>query len=127
MGGVERSPRHQTPYFVAEWPSFGAILPTCQHVITPRRRQKTKECYDGIIQRHILPALGNSDSTWLSPSHVADFESDLLRRGMAPKGVYLVHTVLSGAMKHRPKIMPPIGNAVNLINHQHPNILPDRY
>ena len=69
-----------------------------QEVVAPNRRQRTKERYQGIIARHIKPAIGHVQLTKLAPSHVQAFESQLSARGMAAEGVGLVHRVLSGAL-----------------------------
>ena len=71
-----------------------------QEIIAPNRRQRTKERYQGIIARHIKPAIGHVQLTKLAPSHVQALESQLSAQGMAAEGVGLVHRVLSGAMKH---------------------------
>ncbi len=71
-----------------------------QEIIAPNRRQRTKERYQGIIARHIKPAIGYVQLTKLAPSHVQALESQLSAQGMAAEGVGLVHRVLSGAMKH---------------------------
>ena len=71
-----------------------------QEIIAPNRRQRTKERYQGIITRHIKPAIGHVQLTKLAPSHVQALESQLSAQGMAAEGVGLVHRVLSGAMKH---------------------------
>lgn len=62
-------------------------------VIIPNRRQST-------IRLHIVPHLGNVEIAKLSPRQVQDLESKLLQGGMAPKGVQMIHNVLSGAIKH---------------------------
>ena len=84
-------------------------------IIAPRSRQKTKERYDGIIRHHINPALGHVEIGSLAPSRVAEFEAELLGGGMAPKGVSLVHTVLSGAMKHALRMELIHRNPVSLV------------
>ena len=71
-----------------------------QEIIAPNRRQRTKERYQGIVTRHIKPAIGHVPLTKLAPSHVQALESQLSANGMAAEGVGLVHRVLSGAMKH---------------------------
>ena len=67
-------------------------------VIIPNRRQKTVDLYQGDIRKHIVPRLGHIAK--LSPSHIQDLESQLLRDGKKPKGIQMVHNILSGAMKH---------------------------
>ena len=48
-----------------------------REVITPHRRQRTKEHYQHIIEHHINPAIGHIDITRLGPSHVQALESPL--------------------------------------------------
>ena len=62
--------------------------------------QATQDRYRGIVQHHLIPALGHIELKRLSPSHVQSLQTGLLDNGMDPKGVNLVRTVLSGAMKH---------------------------
>ena len=68
--------------------------------VTPNARQKTRERYQGIIDRHIIPAIGHVVLPKLTPSDVQMMEAGLTDGGMAPKGVELVHTVISGAYKY---------------------------
>lgn len=65
-----------------------------------RRSQLTKERYESAIRLHIKPAIGDIDLVKLSPRHVQVLQSQLSADGMAPAGVSLVHTVLSGAIKY---------------------------
>ena len=70
-------------------------------VVRPNHRQKTLDRYNGIIRLHIVPYLGNMDLSKIRPSHVQSLEGHLqTEKGMAPKGVQMVHNVLSGAMGH---------------------------
>ncbi len=62
-------------------------------------RQKTLERYSGLIERHIVPSIGHLKLTKLAPVDIRNLEADLLNAGMAPAGVELVHTVISGALK----------------------------
>ena len=71
-----------------------------QDYIIPKRRQKTQDRYEGIIRRHISPALGHIELTKLTPRDVQAFEAKLSSQGMAPRGVELVHNTLSGALKY---------------------------
>lgn len=83
------------PYKLAEW-----LNKWMKDVIIPNRRQKTVDRYQGDIRKHIVPHLGHIDIAKLSPSHIQDLESQLLRNGKKPKGVQMIHNILSGAMKH---------------------------
>ena len=69
-------------------------------VIIPNRRQKTIDRYEGAIRLHLVPHLGNVEITKLAPRQVQALESQLLQGGMAPKGVHMIHNVLSGALKY---------------------------
>ena len=74
-------------------------------VIIPNRRQKTIDRYAGIIRLHIVPYLGQIEIAKLTPVQVQRLESTLQRdKQMAPKGVQMVHNVLSGALKHALKM-----------------------
>ncbi len=68
--------------------------------VVPNRRQKTIERYGGLIQKHIAPVLGRIELSKLTPSDIQALEANLTAEGMAPKGVELVHTVISGAYKY---------------------------
>ncbi len=67
--------------------------------IIPHRRQRTKERYQEIIDRHIAPFIGHIDLTKLLPAHVQALETQLSKQ-LSPTSVQAVHAVLSGAMKH---------------------------
>ena len=82
-------------YKLAEWMELWL-----NNVIATKREQATFERYEEAARLHIIPALGNVEITKLSPRHVQELETKLLQGGMAPKGVQMVHNVLSGAMKH---------------------------
>ena len=82
-------------YKLAEW-----LYLWLEEVIAPKRAQKTYDRYELACRRHIVPQLGNVEISKLSPRHVEELEKNLLRGGMAPTGVQMIHNVLSGAMKH---------------------------
>ena len=67
--------------------------------IVPNKRQKTIDRYEGLIRKHIIPDLGSLELTKLTPSEIRTLEAKLTAEGMDPKGVELVHTVISGAYK----------------------------
>ncbi len=82
-------------YKLAEWLQFWLA-----DVIAPKKEQKTFDRYEEASRLHVVPELGNVEISKLSPRHVQELETKLLRDGMAPKGVQMVHIVLSGALKH---------------------------
>ena len=67
--------------------------------IAPRARPKTIERYEGIVYRHLTPNVGKIELTKLAPGDVQALEAELSAQGMAPAGVGLVHTVISGSLK----------------------------
>ena len=87
-----------------------------QEVIIPYRRQNTKERYQGIIRLHIVPAIGHIELSKLAPSHIQAMESKLSNQGMTPKGVSMVHMVISGAMKHALRMELIYRNPVSLVS-----------
>lgn len=64
-----------------------------------RVRPRTLESYQGIVRRHVLPAIGNVPLEALEPEHLERLYSDLLGRGLAASTVLRVHRVLSRALK----------------------------
>ncbi len=68
--------------------------------VVPNKRQQTIERYQGIIKKHITPALGHLELSKVALSDIRSFEARLSNRGMAPVGVKLVHSVISGAYKY---------------------------
>ena len=68
--------------------------------VVPKRRQRTIERYEGLIKKHIAPYVAHVELTKLSPSDIEALEAQLLANGMAPKGVEMVHNVISGAYKY---------------------------
>ena len=80
--------------------SFGQWLSKWMaEYIIPNKRQRTIERYEGLINKHIAPELGHIGLIKLTPSEIRTLETKLIGKGMAPKGVELVHTVISGALK----------------------------
>ena len=86
------------------------------NVIAPKQEQKTFDRYEEASRLHVVPNLGNVEISKLSPRHVQELETKLLRDGMAPKGVQLVHIVLSGAMKHALRMELISRNPVKLVS-----------
>lgn len=84
-------------------------------VVVPQRRQSTRARYEGVIRRHIAPALGHVAIDRLTPAHVQDLELRLSAGGMAAKGVSVVHGVLSGAMRHAQRLELVQRNPVALV------------
>ena len=91
----------KTRYKLSEW-----LDRWMEEKIIPECKPKTIDRYADDIRLHIKPALGHIELTKLSPAQVQEFETNLLKKGKEPKGVELVHTTLSCAMKPRPPPRP---------------------
>lgn len=98
-------------YKISEW-----LDKWMEDKVTPFRKEKTIDRYEGIIRLHIKPALGHTDITKLTPSDVQDFETQLIQQGMSARGVGLIHTVLSGGMKHALRLDLINRNPVSLVS-----------
>ena len=67
-------------------------------------RRRTQEGYRGNLDRYILPRIGDVPLDKLTPRHVQEMESELLRnggtqgRGLSPTTVLQVHRILSNAL-----------------------------
>lgn len=85
-----------------------------EHVL-PNTRQRTQERYRGIIRMHLVPNIGNLQLNKLGPAHIKALEAKLLVDGMAPKGVELVHGVISGALSHAVKMEVLYRNAAQSV------------
>ncbi len=85
-------------------------------VITHTTEQATFERYEEAVRLHIVPELGNIEISKITPRQVQELQSNLLRDGMAPKGVGMVHGVLNGAMKHALKMELILRNPVETVS-----------
>lgn len=70
-----------------------------EEIRPPKRRQRTYETYRNVIDRHIVPYLGNRKLAAIKPIHIQDLENRLCGH-LSPKMVNQVHIVLSGAYKY---------------------------
>ena len=68
------------------------------------RAVTTQERYASIIDHHLNPKIGHLDVARVAPSDIEALETGLLDRGLAPKTVHLVHTVLSGAFRYAERL-----------------------
>ena len=83
--------------------------------VVPNLRQGTKERYQEMIYRYIVPALGHIDIAQLGPAHIQALEAELSKR-LSHKTVNQVHIVLSGAMKHALRLELISRNPVALVS-----------
>ena len=98
-------------YKLAEW-----LKLWLDDVIAHTTEQATFERYEEAVRLHIVPELGNIEISKITPRHVQELQSKLLRDGMAPKGVGMVHGVLNGAMKHALKMELILRNPVETVS-----------
>ena len=70
-----------------------------EEIAPPKRRQRTMETYRNVIDRHIVPYLGNMTLGKVRPSHIQQLETRLSGY-LSPNMVNNVHHVLSGAFKY---------------------------
>lgn len=62
-------------------------------------KRRTYESYRCIVNRHILPSLGQIDLRELTPRQVQNFYAELLGSGLSAKTVTNIHTTLHRALK----------------------------
>src|SRR5215218_9074697 len=65
----------------------------------PRLRANTYREYKGLIDRYVIPALGDERLSDLRPLAVQAVYSDLSKQGLSPRTVRFTHSVLSSALK----------------------------
>ena len=56
--------------------------------------------YRGIVERHLVPAIGNVPLTSLQPLHVQQAHNQALAAGLSARSIVQHHRVLSEALKH---------------------------
>ena len=70
-----------------------------EQVIRPGRAETTVYGYQKIIDNHLSPALGSVPLQQLSPRHIQQYYTSLLRdKGLAPNTIRLHHDLLSAAL-----------------------------
>ena len=86
-----------------------------EEIVPPKRRQRTQETYQNVIDRHIVPYLGNLKLSKVGPSHIQELENRLSVR-LSPNTVNKVHNVLSGAFKYALRMELVYRNPVTLVS-----------
>jgi integrase len=89
-GGVFSEPSKVTfgEYLVERW------LPTKQMGVRP----STFASYRGLVERHVIPALGHLQIQQLSPDRLDRFYADLVGQGYATKTVRNIHVLVHRAL-----------------------------
>ena len=82
------------PYLIKDWLRYWL-----NNKIKMTRKQTTQERYEGIIEKYLVPHMGDVALRDLPPSRIEAMERQLIAAGLAPRSVRSVHTVLSGAYR----------------------------
>src|SRR5207247_2247062 len=69
-----------------------------EQVAKPKVRPSTYARYSGIVERHLVPAIGSVPLDKLTPRHVQSMLNAKARDGMAPRGVHHLRAVLRTAL-----------------------------
>lgn len=69
-----------------------------ENVVKPKVRPRTYDRYESILRVHLIPALGKTRLTKLTPQQVQGLVTKLLNDGLAPRTVAQIRTVLSYAL-----------------------------
>jgi integrase len=70
------------------------LIDYCRPNLTP----KAYERYEGIVRRHLVPALGSILLTQLRPEHLQKLYSVKLKEGLRPRSVKYLHVVIHKAL-----------------------------
>jgi integrase len=74
------------------------LMQWLDEAVAVRNRPRTAEGYRNVVERHIIPALGNLSLTGLRPQSVQTFLNRLVRQGYSPNTVRNVRSVLRRAL-----------------------------
>lgn len=74
------------------------IIKWLQEYVKPNLKPKTYRSYEQLSRVHIVPELGNHLLIRLSPLHIQKFYNSLIRNGMSPTSVGIVHRTLKAAL-----------------------------
>ena len=86
-----------------------------EEIQPPKRRQRTYETYQHVIDRHIVPYLGRLKLARVGPTHIQELENRLSTH-LSPKMVNQVHIVLSGAFKYARRMEQVHRSPVSLVS-----------
>jgi len=79
-------------------------------VASQRLRPRTLERYQGVVRKHIIPALGGVRLSKVTPQHIERLYSSK-RRDLSPAGIRYIHQVLHTALAHGLRMHAVVGNA----------------
>lgn len=89
QGTLVTAPQQMLKGFLEQW---------LEEVHKPGVRISTYARYRGLLNNHLIPALGNIQLQSLTPQQVQSFYADKLKEGLKPKTIKLIHTVLHKAI-----------------------------
>jgi hypothetical protein len=87
-----------------------------EETVKPSRKPLTYEKYRGVVDNHLLPAIGKVPLSRLGPEHVRRIQNRLVERGMRPSTIHGVRSVLGAALTLAEKWNLVARNAVRLVD-----------
>ena len=93
-------PKAGTTWTLAQWLRYWLT-----HMVEPHRARTTVYCYTNIVEKHLIPALGEVRLTALTPTMIESYYQWLgSEKNLSPNTVYkhhiLLHTSLQQAYRH---------------------------
>lgn len=85
-----------------------------EEIAKPRLRQNTYDSYSWIVKKYIKDKLGRIKLSDLQAVQIQKLYSELQKKGLAPKTIRYVHTILSSALKQAVKWKMFIQNPCDL-------------
>lgn len=95
QGTLITGPRQTLQQFLTYW---------LEDVQKPAVRARTYLRYETQLRLHILPLLGSKELSKLSPQHVQNFYSQMLKKGLSPQSVRLLQAMLHKAFDYAVRI-----------------------
>ena len=111
QGTLVTSPRQTLKQYLEHW---------LENVHKSKIRTSTYAGYRVILDKHIIPALGDFPVQKLTAQQVEDFYASKLREGLKPGYVRNMHTVLHKAMSHAVRINLVARNVCDVVEVPHP-------
>ena len=95
QGTLITGPRQTLQQFLPYW---------LEDVQKPAVHARTYLRYETQLRLHILPLLGSKELSKLSPQHVQNFYSQMLKKGLSPQSVRLLQAMLHKAFDYAVRI-----------------------
>jgi len=107
QGTLATGPRQKLGDYLNQW---------LEQVHKPMIRVSTYIEYRSLLNRHIVPELGNIYLQKLTPQHIQTFYATKQREGRAPRSVAIMHAVLHSALEHAVRWNLVSRNVVSLVS-----------